>query len=106
MKFKLIITSTNTKRNAQNIANELLNNNISPCVQILTDAHSIYKWNNKIMTHKEHILLIKIPEEQKSACKELLLKIHDYQVPEIIEIKGSILNDKYSKWFLENSNAL
>ena len=47
--YTLIITTTNDMKIAQNIAKILTNKEYSPCVQILNNLNSIYKWKGEII---------------------------------------------------------
>ena len=101
--MKIILTTTDTKNNAQAIAKALVEKDLSPCVQILPQATSIYRWKDKVEENKEYILLIKILEDQQNICKEIITEMHNYEVPELIELDASILNVDYANWFTNNS---
>ena len=100
MKFKLIITTPDSKINAQNISEELVERQLSPCVQILPNITSIYRWQKKIERGKEYLILIKVLEKHIDSCKTVILKKHNYEIPEIITVDAKILNKNYSDWFL------
>jgi periplasmic divalent cation tolerance protein len=104
MKIKLIFTTTDSKDNAENITKVLINNNLSPCVQIFSNISSFYKWNDEIKNTREFIILIKTLEENLDSCIEIIKKEHNYEIPEIIEVDSNILENNYSKWFNENIN--
>ena len=48
MKIKIIITTTDSDKIANNIAEYLVKDNLSPCVQITPNIQSIYKWKGKL----------------------------------------------------------
>ena len=102
MKIKFIITTTDSKRNANDIAEYLVKDNLSPCVQITSNIQSIYSWEGKLDKTDEILLLIKTIPEKVQDCKQLILKYHNYDIPEIIIINGEILNDEYRDWFINN----
>ena len=103
MKLKLIITTTDSKKNAQDISEALIESQLSPCVQILSNITSIYRWEEKIERGEEYLLLVKILEKHLEYCKTIIIEQHNYDSPEIIEIDAKILNEKYYNWFLDNS---
>ena len=103
MKIKIIITTTNSDITANAIADYLVKDNLSPCVQITTNIHSVYKWKGKLDKSDEILLLIKTIPENVENCKKLILKYHNYDVPEIVVTNGEILNDEYKDWFINNS---
>ena len=103
MKIKLILTTTNSKDSAQNISQALIENKLTPCIQILPNITSIYRWENKINKENEYLLIIKVLDKYLDRCISLISEIHNYDTPEIIEVGANILNQSYSNWFKENS---
>ena len=102
MEIKIIITSTDSDKTANDIAKYLVKNNISPCVQIISNIKSIYKWNDQLKKTDEILLIIKTIPEKVLDCKKIILKYHNYDVPELIATNGEILNDEYMDWFIDN----
>ena len=103
MKIKIIITTIDSDKIANDITKYLVKDNLSPCVQIVRNIKSVYKWKNQLEKSDEIMLLIKTNSEKIQDCKKLILKYHNYEVPEIIVTNGEILNDKYRDWFIDNS---
>ena len=88
MKIKLILTTTDTKNNAEKIASALVRKNISPCVQILPQSTSIYNWKGEIKKNCEYIVLIKLLKNQKSICKDIIIKMHTLRHPRFFHFFG------------------
>ena len=101
---KLITTSIDCKESAIRIANEILSNRLSPCVQIINNINSLYTWNDRIEESVEFLILIKCTSENQKDITSLILKSHTYDVPEIISSDFNILNPDYQDWFFKNSN--
>ena len=59
MKIKLIYTTTNSNKIADNIAEILLQENQSVCVQIIPNIQSTYKWKDKLEKSSEILLILK-----------------------------------------------
>ena len=106
MKINIIITTTDSEKTANDIAKYLVKDNLSPCVQILPNIKSVYKWKGKLDKSDEILLLIKTIPENVQDCKDLILKYHNYDVPELIETNGEILSDKYRDWFIDKSRGV
>ena len=106
MKIKIIITTTDSNKTANNIAEYLVKDNLSPCVQITPYIQSINKWKGELNKSSEILLLIKTVPEKVQSCMELVLKHHNYDVPEIIVTNGEILNDGYRDWFINNCHKI
>ncbi|MBC8213362.1 MAG: divalent-cation tolerance protein CutA [Candidatus Marinimicrobia bacterium] len=101
--MKIILTSIDSNEEAKRIARLLVENKLSPCVQILNNCQSIYSWDNKIVEESEYIMIIKCKEDLLKEVCRIVLKEHNYDTPELIEIDTLILNPKFLKWFNENS---
>ena len=106
MEIKIIITTTDSNKTANEIAENLVKNNLSPCVQITPNIQSVYKWKDQLEKSSEILLLIKTIPEKVQDCKKMILKCHNYDVPEIVVTKGEILNDEYRNWFIDNSRGI
>ena len=103
MKIKLIYTTTDSNKIADKIAEILVQDNQSPCVQIMPKIQSTYKWKDKLEKSSEILLLIKTMPGKVQFCKNIVLQHHNYEVPELIVIEGEILTDEYRDWFIKNS---
>ena len=102
MKIKILITTTDNKKVADKISNELVEKNLSPCVQIINNVSSTYKWQDKTINELEFLLFIKTTIDNENICKKIIEEIHNYDVPELISFDSKIINDKYKDWFLNN----
>jgi len=102
MKIKIIITTTDSDNAANKIAQYLVKEKLSPCVQITPNIQSIYSWKGKLEKSKEILIVFKTIPEKVEECKKLILKYHNYDTPEFIVMDGEILNDKYRDWFINN----
>ena len=106
MKIKIIQTTTDSIEIAESISELLVNNNASPCVQIISNVKSVYRWKNKLEQSSEILLLIKTIPEKIQQCKDIILKHHNYDIPELIVLDGDIIEDDYEAWFIEHSRKI
>ena len=102
MKIKLINTTTDSYKTAEHIAKLLVSKRLSPCVQIIPEILSIYKWKEEVKKSGEILIIIKTISAKVQNCKELIIKHHNYHIPELIVLDGYILSDDYKDWFNEN----
>ena len=106
MEIKIIYTTTDSDKTANDISKYLVKGNLSPCVQIMANIRSVYKWKDQLNESGEILLIIKTIPENLEDCKKMTLKYHNYDVPEIIVMNGEILNDEYQEWFIDNSREI
>ena len=101
--YKIITTTIDTKKNAMLLIDSILSESLSPCVQLMDKVQSFYKWRGNIEENSEFLILIKCFSDNEEAIKEIILKKHTYEVPEIIISDFDILNSDYANWFADNS---
>ena len=106
MKIKIIQTTIDSIKTAKSISEILVKNNISPCVQIISNVKSLYQWKDKVEHSSEILLLIKTIPENVQKCKNIILKHHNYDTPELIVMDGYILEDDYQAWFIERCRKI
>ncbi len=93
-----ITTTTETKEEAEKIAQYLVEQKLAACVQITGPIASTYRWKGKVETASEWLCLIKTREDFYSKVEAAIKKLHSYETPEIIAvpiIKGS---SEYLSW--------
>ena len=106
MKIKIIQTTTDSTKTAESISEILVKNNLSPCVQIIPNIKSVYQWKGKLEKTNEILILIKTIPEKIQLCKDIILKHHNYDVPELIVLECEIIKDDYEFWFNENCRKI
>ena len=106
MKIKIIQTTIDSFKIAESISEILVKNNMSPCVQIISNVNSVYRWKDKFEHSSEILLLIKTIPENVQKCKDIILKHHNYDVPELIVMDGYILEDDYQAWFIDHCREI
>jgi len=82
----IVITTTETKEDAEKLANEIIESKLGTCVQIGGPVSSIYRWHGKIARATEYHLQIKTIKPKFKDIDELVRNIHPYEVPEVIAI--------------------
>ena len=93
-----ISTTTETKEQAQKIAQYLVETRLAACVQITGPITSIYRWKGKVENTKEWLCLIKTQDDLYDKVEAAIKKLHPYETPEIIAVpivKGS---KEYLRW--------
>ena len=106
MKIKIIQTTTDSIKIAESISELLVKNNISPCVQTISHVKSLYQWKDNIENSSEILLLIKTIPENVQKCKDIILKHHNYDTPELTVMDAHILEDDYKSWFIEHCREI
>jgi periplasmic divalent cation tolerance protein len=98
----LVLNTCPDQETAQKMATSLLETNLAACVSILPKVRSVYRWEGKIETSDEHMLLIKTTKMLFCALQEHILANHPYELPEIISVPISSGLDQYLDWIADN----
>ncbi len=101
-KVVVLLTTTNSPRQAEKLARLLLQQKCAACINILPNAGSFYWWKNRIEKSRETLLLIKTSKERLPQCVRLLKKHHPYDLPELITLSISWGDQVYLKWLKDS----
>ena len=93
-----ISTTTETKEQAQTIAQHLVDTKLAACVQITGPTTSIYRWKGKVESTQEWLCLIKTSEELFEKVETAIKKLHSYETPEIIAVPIVKGTKEYLSW--------
>jgi periplasmic divalent cation tolerance protein len=80
----LVLTNVPDLECAQLIARTLVEARLAACVNLLPAVQSIYRWQGQIEEATEITLLIKTTSQQVDSLQKAIVKLHPYDVPEII----------------------
>jgi periplasmic divalent cation tolerance protein len=80
----LVLTNVPDLECAQLIARTLVEARLAACVNLLPAVQSIYRWQGQIEEVTEITLLIKTTSQQVDSLQKAIVKLHPYDVPEII----------------------
>lgn len=94
----LILTTTPTEKEAETLAEKIIEAKLVACVQILPQMKSFYFWKGKIQADSEHLLLIKTLPENYEKLEKFIQTNHSYEVPEIAAFPAEKVSENYLNW--------
>lgn len=100
MKYIAILITTPNQKVSDVIIEQLLNNKLVSCVNVISAIKSIYWWKGKICKSKEQLLILKSIKSKFKKIAKIARKNHPYEVPEIVSFDISDGNPEYLKWIL------
>ena len=95
---KLILTTAGSREEAKTIAQALVERRLAACVNIVPQAHSIYRWRDKVEEAEEWLLLIKTTAAAFERVRDALVQLHSYELPECICMGIEAGSAPYLKW--------
>ena len=93
-----VVTTTETKADAQAIANAVVEKRLAGCVQIIGPITSTYRWQEEIETAEEWLCLIKSRADLYEQLEQAILEAHPYEVPEILAVPVVAGSQRYLEW--------
>lgn len=86
MKPLLVMTSLPDQDSARRIAEALIGERLAACVNVLAPCVSTYRWQGAVETAQEIPVLVKTTESLYHKVEAAILKIHPYELPEIVAV--------------------
>ena len=104
MAMLIVLTTTANEEEAGRLAHAIVESKLAACVQILPQMTSVYFWEGKIQSEREHLLLIKTLQEKFDDLSEFIRGNHSYEVPEIVAINAQTVSESYLSWLRDVLN--
>jgi len=93
-----VTTTTETKEQAQTIAQYLVEAKLAACVQVTGPITSIYRWKGKVENAQEWLCLIKTRDDLYNKVEAAIKSRHTYETPEIIAVPIVNGSKEYLNW--------
>lgn len=98
LKYIQIVTATETKENAEKIADILIKNRLAGCVQVVGPVASTYRWKGKVEKTTEWLCIVKTRRDLYGKVEASILHNHTYKVPEILAVSLIAGYESYLAW--------
>lgn len=103
MDLRLILSTASSRDEAHRIAHALVDTQLAACVNIVPGLHSIYRWQGKVESADEVLLLIKTTAANLERVESALRAAHSYDVPEFLVLTPESASEPYLRWLLEST---
>ncbi len=102
MNYHVIYCTCPNNAVANAISKLLVQNKLAACVNILPNITSIYEWRGELQRDQELLLLIKSRSDKFEELKQAIIKLHPYELPEIIAVSIDNAVPNYLNWINES----
>ena len=82
----IVFCTCSSQSEASQLAHSIVSGGAAACVNIVPAIESIYRWEGKIETSQEVLLLIKTTRERFPALRDQIVALHSYDTPEIVAV--------------------
>lgn len=88
MSSPVVAFSTVAKaEDADRLASALVESRLAACVNVVSGVVSTYRWKGRVERDEERLLVIKTRRDRLPALKAELVRLHPYEVPELIVLE-------------------
>jgi len=99
---RIVLSTAGSAEEARKIANHLVEHQLAACVNIIPRLESVYRWQGKVETGTEWLLLIKTSADKFAEVRDAIRVLHSYEMPECIAIAIEDGSSDYLEWIGES----
>ena len=103
IKFAIILVTAPDLKTARALAKAALSARLTACANLVPKIESHYRWQGKIESSAEVLLILKTQKSKLAALEKLVLAKHPYATPEFLVLPVNAGNKKYLDWLAQNS---
>ena len=96
--FILIYVTVPDKKTGTLIVKHLLEKNLIACGNLFPEVISCFRWEGKIQTEKESIIILKTLSRFYKQVEVEITKIHPYECPCILSLPVKAVYEPFLKW--------
>jgi periplasmic divalent cation tolerance protein len=101
---RIVLTTTGSEDEARKIARYLVDRHLAACVNVIPRVESIYRWQGKVESAEEWMLVIKTTSEIFPAVRDAIRELHSYDLPECVVLAIEDGSPAYLQWLGESVN--
>ena len=95
---RIVMTTVVSPEEGTRLGRTLVEEHLAACATLLPPVHSIYRWQGKVESSSETLLLLKTASEQLPALEVRLQELHSYQTPEFLVLAIEAGSHTYLHW--------
>jgi len=103
-KFAVVLVTAPDLKTARALAKSALQAQLIACANLVPKIESHYRWQGKLETSAEVLLILKTTNSKLPALEKLILARHPYDTPEFVVLPIAAGNKKYLAWLAASCN--
>src|SRR5437879_1024148 len=96
--FAMVLVTAPSLKVARDLARAALQKRLIACANLLPRVESHYRWQGKLETGGEVLMILKTTRTRLKALENLILKEHPYDTAEFIVVSLNRGNRRYLAW--------
>lgn len=102
-KFAIVLVTAPDLKTARTLAKGALQARLIACANLVPKIESHYRWQGKIESATEVLMILKTQKSKLAALEKLVLARHPYDTPEFLVLPLSAGSKKYLDWLAQSS---
>lgn len=98
----IVLTTVGAAFDVAALARELVEQRLAACVNVIPQVQSVYRWQGRIESDTEQLLMIKTVDERVDALQSALLSRHPYEVPELVVMRMDDVRGPWREWLIDS----
>ena len=98
---KIVLTTSGTKEEAEDIAWALVERKLAACVNIVA-LTSVFRWKNEIESNPEYLLIVKTTAAAFERVRDAIKELNSYELPECVQLSIEAGSEAYLNWIGES----
>ncbi len=98
----IILTTWPDAESARAATRKLVEEKLAACGNLVPGIESIYRWQGKIETSSEVLVIFKTTAARLAQLEERIRELHSYEVPEILAVPVGAGLPAYLRWVEES----
>jgi len=99
---RVVFSTAGSTEEARKIARSLVERQLAGCVNIIPQIESIYRWQGKVESGQECLLVIKTSADEFPALRDAIREMHSYELPECVALAIEDGSGEYLDWLGES----
>ena len=97
-RYVVILVTAPDLKTARKLAKAALQARLVACANLIPRIESHYRWQNKLETSAEVLLILKTTRARLAALEKLILSKHPYDTPEFVVLPVNRISRRYAQW--------
>ena len=101
----IVLTTVASQEDGIKLARELVSRRLAACVNITGPIQSVYRWKGEVHEETERLLLIKTVADDFNRLRDTIVKLHTYELPEVVALSIENGFEAYLNWITAGSSS-
>jgi periplasmic divalent cation tolerance protein len=98
----LVFATASSRREAERLASAAVSSRLAACATVVPGVSSIYRWKGRVAKADECLLLFKTTRARLRDLSRTLVKLHSYDVPEVLAVNVDGGHAPYKAWIQDS----